>query len=169
MENIWKFLNDDLPNPSDDFEIFLQGGGIKKVWDELNSEIIAAWISKHPATRPSLWWEFDSPGHRERVGGIGTVQSDVLAVVPHYEFGIPTGWVSKFLEDYFNGRKVDIHGQKIGTNNEGDFKGKAIDPRDPPRFESQGTYLRRHGLLSESEEHHIEKNQGLLAPEKITE
>ena len=57
-------------------------------------------------------------------------------------------FVSQWQEDYYNGRSKDIHGERIGTDyKEGDFSGVAIDPEDPPRYESQATYLKRLDLL----------------------
>ena len=38
---------------------------------------------------------------------------------------------------------------------EGDFAGKAIDKSNPPRFESQASYLRRLGLLAPGEERRV--------------
>ena len=48
---------------------------------------------------------------------------------------------------YYSGLAVDIHGAPIGDLYPGDFKGVAIDPNDPPTFESQAAFLKRHGLL----------------------
>lgn len=67
-------------------------------------------------------------------------------------FGLPVSWVSAFDEAYYNGRARDVHGNRIGTEfHEGHFTGRAIDPADPPRFESEATYLDRHGLLTAAE------------------
>jgi hypothetical protein len=47
---------------------------------------------------------------------------------------------------------VDTHGRPIGTDyHEGDFLGVAIDPADPPVYESEAAYLARHALLSDAE------------------
>ena len=55
--------------------------------------------------------------------------------------------------DFYNGRARDIHGKLIDSGyKEGDFLGVALDPDDPPRFESQASYLKRHGLLTKAEE-----------------
>ena len=35
---------------------------------------------------------------------------------------------------------------------EGDFLYEALDPNDPPVYESEATYLKRHGLLIGGEE-----------------
>jgi hypothetical protein len=37
------------------------------------------------------------------------------------------------------------------------FKGVAIDADDPPMFESQAAYLKRHGLLLAGEERRLKK------------
>jgi hypothetical protein len=53
---------------------------------------------------------------------------------------------------YYSGLAVDIHGAPIGDLHPRDFKGVAIDPNDPPIFESQASFLKRHGLLLAGEE-----------------
>ena len=68
--------------------------------------------------------------------------------MPHYAFGIPTKFVDRWEQSYYNGRSRDIHGKPIGTEyEEGHFAGVAPDPDDPPRFESEASYLRRLDLL----------------------
>ncbi len=47
-------------------------------------------------------------------------------------------------------RPCTVDGHRFGTK--GGFAGQAIDPADPPRFESQAAYLRRHKLLLPGEE-----------------
>jgi len=72
----------------------------------------------------------------------------VLAYVPEFAFGIPARWVTQWQADYYNGRAKDIHGKPIGQEFVGrPFAGLPIDPDNPPRYESQATYLKRHGLL----------------------
>jgi hypothetical protein len=61
----------------------------------------------------------------------------VLAYEPEYDFGVPARWVTARMVEHYR---------------EGGFRGVAIDPRDPPRFESEPSYLRRHELLL-TEEH----------------
>lgn len=151
-ENIWKFLNDDLPNPFDDFDIFvLSDEAVQKLWNESEEEILSNWISGNPGTRPSLWWKYDFPEPRQRIGGIGTPSHEVLAVEACYEFGLPTSWISEFEERH--------HFETC--------KGKAIDFNDPPLFESQTAYLQRHGLLISSEEKYLLRHPELFEPEKI--
>jgi hypothetical protein len=153
----------------------------EKIWREHRDKIMEAWIKERPGTRPWAWWEFDGPKQdtgsgawfeplpipRQRIGGTGTPSHEVLAYVPHFVKGIPTGWVSKFEEDYYTGRVKDIPGHKVErnrNNKEGDFKGKAIDLESPPRFKSEASYLERHGLLTASEKKYIEKHPELMEP-----
>jgi hypothetical protein len=43
------------------------------------------------------------------------------------------------------------------TSTPSNFSGVAIDPNDPPTFESQAAYLKRHGLLLAGEERRLKK------------
>ena len=133
--------------------LFLDEPERGKDWQAVKDDIIATWIAEHPGTRPFAWWQYDSPGPRSRVGGIGTPAHEVLAYVPAFNRGIPTKWVSRFDVEYYNGRAKDIHGNRIGAEyTEGHFPYDAIDPADPPRFESEASYLRRLGLFLPGEE-----------------
>jgi len=82
----------------------------------------------------------------------------VLAYVPTFSFGLPSIWISRGQVNYYSGIAVDIHGSPIGerfpSNN---FRGVAIDPDDPPTFESQAAYLKRHGLFMAGEERRLKK------------
>jgi hypothetical protein len=129
-------------------------GELRQIWLELRDEILDAWIAERPGTRPYGWWEFDAPRWRpeawcrdlsaevaawfceprRRVGGIGTPTYDVLNVMPEFAFGVPTSWVSRYDELHYEG-----------------FTGLAPRADDPPRFESQASYLDRHGLLPAAE------------------
>ena len=150
--NILRFLKDEHPNPSGDWEIFvLQDTEIRNLWDESKDEIMAKWISKHPGSRPSLWWKFDSPRQpdhgsgfwyegtlpepRRRISGKGKLHP---GYVPSFQKGIPTYWDDKTLY-----------------------------PSDPLVFESQAAYLERHGLLTESEKKYLEKHIDLMEPERV--
>ena len=69
---------------------------------------------------------------------------------------------------YYNGRSKDIHGNPIGTNyKEGDFEGVAIDPNDPPRYESEAAYLKRLNLLTPAELKYLDKHLELMEPEIV--
>ena len=89
---------------------------------------------------------------RRRLGGTGDPVHDHLNYKPSFACGIPKSFVDAWSVEYFNGRAKDIHGNRIGKEYEdGRFTGKAIDPGDPPVYESAAGYLERHGLLIDGE------------------
>jgi hypothetical protein len=96
------------------------------------------------------------PEPRNRLGGIGTPASDVLAYKPTFAYGLPTIWITQRDVKYFSGTAVDIHGAPIGGCLR-PFKGVVIDPEDPPTFESQAAYLKRLGLLLAGEERRLRR------------
>jgi len=175
----------DAEGAGDAFLIKVSSSKLKKEWESFKDEILLEYIHEHPCKRPWGWWLFESPRWwddpfqgcyfhglfpepRQRIGGTGTPNYEVLAYVPHFDKGIPTGWISKFDEDYYNGRAKDINGNPIGTKyKEGHFKGKAIDPDNSPCFESEAAYLDRHGLLTDFEKRHLAKHPELLEPETV--
>jgi hypothetical protein len=57
---------------------------------------------------------------------------------------------------YYSGLAVDVHGNPIGGAL-ALFKGVAIDPEDPPTFESQAAYLKRHGQFLTGEARRLKK------------
>jgi hypothetical protein len=182
--NVRHFLETGEGAPGD-LEVFMLQGSLdrlREAWGKVKAELMAAWVKRTPCTRPWCWWACDSPRHdtgigawfeplpapRRRLGGIGTPDYEVLAFVPRFSFGIPAGWVEKWAVDYYNGRAKDIHGKPIGTEfKEGDFAGVAIDPSDPPRYESVAAYLDRHQLLTPAEVKYLAAHPELLAPETV--
>ena len=121
-----EFLKDNA-----EFTYFATDQEIRSGWDQMRDEILADWAKKRPGTRPRAWWRFDAKEMRQRLGGTGQAAFEVLAHVEAYHLGIPTSWVEP--------RHADLYGP--------DFAGVPIDPEDPPLYESQGTYLKRLGLL----------------------
>ena len=119
---------------------------LKSVWKRYRTDILPGWIKENPCTRPWIWWRVDAPkkpvsgwdhvrfnsAQRKRLGGTGTPMHEVLGSWGGFDKGIPTGWVTQFLADYYNGRAKDIHGKVIPTDyKEGDFEGVPIDPGNP--------------------------------------
>jgi hypothetical protein len=180
-------------------KLFLLRGddkALRALWDENKAAILEAWIRTNSGSRPALWWDFDAPRifpesiallgrgstvvtlhrndycePRKRLGGVGTPDFQELNNWPSFNYGIPSRWVSAWQESYYNGRALDIHGNRIGTEyEEGHFAGKAIRPNDPPRFESQASYLKRHGLFAPGEERRLHKDafepETILLPEE---
>lgn len=132
---------------------FMWGEDRQRVWGQCEDFILPRFIKERPGTRPKMWWDCDAPEVcRKRLGGIGDVAWDHLAYKEQYGHGLPQLFVEEWSVEYYNGRQRDIHGNRIGTNyKEGHFTGKAIDPENPPMYESQAAYLERHGLLTASE------------------
>jgi hypothetical protein len=148
---------------------FIPDDELKVFWAVHSERIVAEHVTNNPGTRPTRWWEYSAPRialgtfrgcyfdgvlpePRKRLGGIGTPASDVLGVVPTFSFGLPSVWISQWQVNYYSGIAVDIHGNPIGDRCPKHFKGVAIDPNDPPTFESQAAYLKRHGLLMPHED-----------------
>ena len=126
---------------------------IKRVWRACESAIMVPWIRQHPGTRPHGWWLFNAPEPcRLRLDGVGTPAHEVLCIKQVYLLGLPTVWLTPFLAAYYKGTACDIHGQPVPcTVADPQFPGVAPDPADPPRYESQASFLDRHGLLTAAE------------------
>jgi len=128
----------------------------RQLWVENCDAVLEEWIPAHPGSRPSTWWRFAAPAPRQRVGGVGTPKSELLANAPRFWCGVPLDWVSRWEVEYYNGRATDIHGNPISTNHrEGEFKEIAINPQNPPTYESQASFLDRYGLLLPGERRRI--------------
>jgi len=170
-----------LENPWHDW-FFMTKAEIEALWAGNRDEVLTWWIENKPCTRPGPWWKYDAQledthtrvwgitkeRRRDRTGGIGTPEYECLGIMQHFILGIPDTWVDQWQADYYNGRALDIHGNPIGTEyKEGHFKGLAIDPKDPPLYESQATYLLRHGILTPAERAHLKRYPALLEPEAV--
>jgi hypothetical protein len=129
-----------------------RSASLRGLWRDFAAEVLSPWISAHPGRRPWAWWRVAAPEPRRRLGGVGDPAHEHLALEPVCDFGIPRHWVTVWQVAYYNGHARDIHGQPIGTEfHEGDFRGVAIDPRDPPVYEGEAAYLARDALLSDAE------------------
>jgi hypothetical protein len=181
-DTLWDILTDcPLENPAE--KHFFNDDQKREAWEALRDEIIDAWAQEHPGTRPSHWWRYDAPRMpvgtwpgcywdgqlpepRRRLGGVGMPAHEALAYVPAFPFGVPDRWVDAWMVDYYNGRAVDVHGNPIGREFRGShFSGVAIDPDDPPTFESQAAYLERHGMFLPGEPTRLTDND--FEPESV--
>jgi hypothetical protein len=73
-----------------------------------------------------------------------------------FSYGLPSIWVTRWQAKYYSGLAVDVRGNAIGGAL-AVFDGVAIDPDDPPTFESQAAYLKRRGLFLTGEERRLKK------------
>ena len=150
---------------------------LQREWTAVREEALSRWTAQHPGTRPWAWWQFEAPRcqpddlagrarqhftkssqcdlwpqPRRRVGGVGTPAHEALNAVPSFVRGIPEYWVDAWSVEYYNGRARDVHGKPIGTEyHAAHFPYAALDDENPPTFESETTYLQRHGLLTSDE------------------
>jgi hypothetical protein len=127
------------------------------LWAAHSERIVAEHVTDHPGSRPTRWWRYQAPEPRKRLGGTGTPAHDVLAYKPIYRDGLPAIWVTPWQVKYYGGTAVDIHGAPIGSLVPTDFKGVAIDPENPPIFESVPAFLKRHKLFLPGEERRLRK------------
>jgi hypothetical protein len=149
------------------FRFFATADELEALWRQHSAEVVAAHVAESPGSRPERWWEYDAPAPRQRLGGTGSPAHECLAYVPHTAYGIPISWVSEWDVEYYNGRARDVHRKLIESGHrEGDFKGLAPDPADPPSFESQAAYLRRNNLLLPGEEQRL--TEADFEPERLT-
>ncbi len=93
------------------------------LWLRYRDTITTQWAIDRPGTRPSCWWKYDSPAPRRRLGGTGLSNNDHGGYVPAFWCGVPRDW----------------------------YHFQDIDTADPPVFESQAAYLKRHDLLLSGE------------------
>jgi len=149
----------------------------RMVWLAVRDELLPSWVKEYPGTRPSWWYLFDPecprmsdeeierhgwtgwffakdlPDLRRRLGGVGDPIFEHLNYVPHFDCAVPDHFVS--AEDV---RFYRSEGEK--------FRGKPIDPRNPPKYESEASYLKRHRLLATVERQRLRKKD--FEPEIIT-
>ena len=168
-ERLWAYdaLEDDHPDYAD-VEFFTTDKRVYEVWLELRDEVLEAWIKRRPGTRPERWWTYEAPEEgRHRLGGTGTPEAEVHAGETGLVMGIPELWVSAWDVSFYNGRMKNVDGEPIGReHSEGDFPHDAIDPADPPLYESQAVYLDRHSLLTDAERAVLDA-QGWPEPEAV--
>jgi hypothetical protein len=132
-----------LPDEAADW---LNGGGggtwvyfqspdeLVELWREIGAEIVARHAAAAPGSRPDRWWQHDAPGPRQRIGGIGTPCHERLAHGLRLHRGVPVDWITEALAADFARMS-----KPLGV--------PAVDPANPPKYESSATYLDRHGLL----------------------
>jgi hypothetical protein len=140
------------------------GERFAEAWRACRDGLLAEWIEQRPGRRPAGWWWVEAPRWtidipprvrpfieqageqwrllqpRRRLGGRGIPVYEVLGDMPQFHFGVPVRFVSE--------SDVGILG---GPPYGGGFPCDAIDPRDPPRYEAEASYLERHGLLGPRE------------------
>lgn len=121
-----------------------------ELWRDHGPEFLPEYIKNHPCRRPRAWWHWSAPRQADQGSGWfweGTLPEPRKKLkgkgelhqgyVPYFEYGIAEHWDRE-----------------------------SLDSNDPLFFESQASYLLRHGLLSEEEKKYLAKHPELLEPEK---
>jgi hypothetical protein len=164
------------PAACEGFEIFsMREPEFRAAWLALGPSILRAWIMKAPGTRPEGWWRYAAPrwpradwparladlgpwaddlfpAPRKRLAGVGDAVFEHLNYLPEFRAGVPAQFVDAWSVAYYTGAAVSADGSPIGQEYVGHrFMGLAIDPNDPPAYESSAAYLLRHGLLTPAE------------------
>lgn len=142
------------------FVNYLTDEELSKLWNQYSDSIIAEHVEKNPGTRPGRWWKFTATEPRKRVGGIGTACHEVLeGYYQRFLYGIPQSWITPHDVEFYKRPAPEKYGFRCEPKSAGQFAACAIDPKDPPRFESQAAYLKRHGLLLPGEAKQITKTE----------
>ena len=158
--------------PKNKFHIFAMD--FQEAWLKHKDFVLEEWIREYPGTRPKAWWMYEAakqpkgtypdcyydglwPIPRKRLGGTGSIFNDHDC---SSSYGIPSDWVTEWQVEYYNGRAKDNDGNFLERGawydyNDGDFKKVAVDPNDPPVYESQAAYLKRHKLFMDGEEERL--------------
>ena len=124
----------------------------RAAWETYGQELLKDFIAARPGHRPWCWWRFANSAPRMRLGGSGVPVNEVLSGWKQdYRFGIPQYWVvADYLELF----------PKLLT------RSMLIDHHNPPMYESQAEFLRRHELLSKKEWRVLDSEKD-FEPEKI--
>ena len=136
-----------LDNPFDHYARW------RRLWDEYRGAVLDGWIPEFPGTRPSSWWRFDAPR-------------------------IPAGrWPGCYWDGKLPQPRLQLRGSGSASWDAGfdivpEFECGLptswvnIEPEDPPVCESQASYLKRHRLLTVSEERRLVQSD--FEPEVMT-
>lgn len=121
---------------------------LSALWNQYCDGIVADHADKLPGTRPGRWWKYTASETRKRVGGTGTPCDEALeGYFQRYRYGVPQSWVSPHDVEFYCGPPPANYGFRCRPKSVGRFCGVAISSNDPPLFESQASYLKRHGLF----------------------
>ncbi len=151
---IWRLWLDDLPPAAErsredqsvliDFRYF-DTDEWQGQWVKHRDTVLREWVRLHPGSRPSTWWAVDAPEPRRRLAGIGTPSHERLAHAEHYVLGVPDQWITQ--------DQVCIYREHMDT----ELGIPALDPENPPVYESEAAYLARLGLLLPGERKRLKK------------
>ena len=108
------------------------------LWADYGAQATKEWVQLHPGTRPRPWWRYSAPEPRQRLGGTGDPTKEALGLKSLLVRGVPLQW----LDDIAVGNRTEP-GHPGRITNRPLIRGIALDPEDPPMFESEAAYLDR--------------------------
>ena len=131
----WRYLTDQ-PMPAN-FETFVLEidfhRNTEQLWNHNRDLILAEHVKENPGTRPALWWHYDAP--RLPIGTFPGCYYDGKLPQPRKRTG-GTGTPAHEVQAVVPSFEYGLPAVWVG-----------LDEDDPPVFESEATYLKRHGLL----------------------
>lgn len=136
---VWYALDDDnaiSPSPPGARPWNDAGISGRDLWLAVGAPYAAEHVAQYPGTRHVHWWRFESTEPRRRLGGIGTPAHERLAHKLRFWCGVPIDWITEADIALY---ATDPHLRALDV--------PAIDPKFPPLYESEATYLDRLGLL----------------------
>lgn len=146
-ETAWSIMLDrEPPADANGFEVLdlryptapAATGRCKELWQSCSDEILEEYTAEFPGSRPSFWWLFSAP----------RCADDVERFEPRLRLN-PDGTPHKdqYPGDYKEHGRPDIDRDEYGI---------AIESAGPFIYESEASYLDRHGLLSKDEKYWLE-------------
>lgn len=138
---LWAALNGEQPpadgNPFTAFDI-TSYDAMRTLWIAHRAAILAHWIQDKPGTRPAMWWRYDAPRLAPELLGrwARTVYAPRLIETRRKLRGN-----GKPLHEALLIAPAHDYGIPVWFG----------EPDNPPVFESQHAYLKRHGLLHPAE------------------
>lgn len=146
---------------------------LEKAWRRVRAKVLLAWKRKYPGTRPSTWWRFDAPrakpgtflsacGHDldpectlpeplRKLSGMGRPAWEVISLAPNLEYGLPLDWTVA------ENSEIAVRDWLLGGT---------VEDTDPPTFESQAAYLKRHNLLTAEEANRADFTPAIMEGEE---
>ncbi|SRR6266851_258994 len=136
----WRFLKGEpLPKTFEAFGLKIDfHNNNAQLWDLHRDVILTERVKENPGTRPALWWTYTAP--RLPIGTFPGCYYDGKLAQPRKRMG-GTGRPAHELMNTVPSYSYGISDVWVG-----------LDEDDPPVFESQAAYLKRHGLLLAGEE-----------------
>lgn len=139
--------------------VFFEGKRTRAAdWQEHGAALIAAWVPKHPGTRPWGWWAFDAMEHRRCVVGTELLMPTHAATdwqfvwraahgVPAFQQRRPPGYVG-FPAVESQARYLDRLGL-LGVGERADLAADAFDHEAVNPFIVDGEEIERPGVADD--------------------